>query len=543
MALGRKTRSITRLAIFATAAIGLAASLAVGFAAVSTTDRIAQLAFGKKASESLQAIQTKVDSANDALFTLRDLLDATDKPVTVLEFQFFADRLRGRFHGLRDAGWAPRVARANLKSFEAAVRASGAADYRIWERDGSGQRIAPADREFYFPILYLVPAAVAPKVLGIDIFSEPIRRRALLHAIETKAPAATPPLQLASGKGMIDGLMSFLPVYGKDGTSDEPRGVVYAVFEIAPLIESILAVALPGDIGVYLYDPARPSSSIHWHPARGSSDLVAPAQQDLLAAPHWESMLRMADQTWGVMFISDRVSTFSRLSPAFVPFGLGLLITGMIEAYLLVSMRRTLQLERLTEELRVTAGTLAERGEKLTHLARHDPLTGLPNRTGFAEDAFQLASQDPDQICVAVMMLDLDRFKVVNDTLGHAAGDLLLGQVAQRLRENVRKGDIVARLGGDEFVIVQAKGAQIDAVKMLADRLIEGLSLPYRIFNQDVEIGASIGVATCSGVQLDIDMMLRRADRALYSAKIAGRGKWHLSVGEDSPLAPDYAAA
>src|SRR4051812_4626391 len=139
MLLGGKTKSITRLAMIATAAIGLATSLAAGFAAVTTTDRIAQLAFVKKVGESLQAIQTQVDSANDALFTLRDLLDATDQPVTVSEFQFFAERLRGRVHGLRDTGWAPRVARANRESFEAAVRASGVSNYKIWERDASGQ--------------------------------------------------------------------------------------------------------------------------------------------------------------------------------------------------------------------------------------------------------------------------------------------------------------------------------------------------------------------------------------------------------------------
>src|SRR5437667_6758562 len=135
MLLGRKTRSIARLAMIATAAIGLAVSLAVAFAAVSITERIAQLAFVKKATESLQAIQTQVNSANEALFTLRDLLDSTDQPVTLSEFQFFADRLRGRFHGLRDTGWAPRVARADREAFEAAVRARGVADYRIWDRD------------------------------------------------------------------------------------------------------------------------------------------------------------------------------------------------------------------------------------------------------------------------------------------------------------------------------------------------------------------------------------------------------------------------
>jgi len=531
--------------MIATAAIGLAASLAVGLAAIRSNERIAQLAFVKKASESLEDIQHQVRSANDALFTLRDLLDAAEEPVTRAEFQFFAERLRERFPAMRDTGWAPRVKRADRDSFEAAARLSGAPDYRIWERDKNGQRIPPAERDFYFPILYPVPAAIAPKVLGVNLVYEPTRARAVLHAIETRQPAATPPLQLVSGKGLIDGFMSFLPVFGRDNGSAEPRGVVYGVFEIAPLIETILAAALPADIGAYLYDPEKPATAqlIHWHPASGWAGPMAPTRQDLLKGLYWESTLHMADQTWGVVFVPHQVDPFDRLAPAAIPFAIGMLITAMIEAYLVVSMRRTLELERLTHELSATAKTLAERGEKLTYLARHDPLTGLRNRTGFTEDSGLFAAGHHDPTGVAVLMLDLDRFKTANDSLGHAAGDMLLCQVAQRLRENVTEQDILARLGGDEFVIVQTEGSQPQAAEMLANRVVETLCAPYRIGNAEVEIGVSIGIAICDSSGLNIDSMLRRADRALYSAKIGGRGVWHLSVGEDAPLAPADAAA
>jgi diguanylate cyclase (GGDEF)-like protein len=250
----------------------------------------------------------------------------------------------------------------------------------------------------------------------------------------------------------------------------------------------------------------------------------------------------MADQIWGVIFVPDRPSTAGWISPGLVPFSIGLLITGMIEAYLLVSMRRTRQLESLTEELRATAEKLAERGERLTYLARHDPLTGLRNRAGFAEDIRQFVSHDPGQARLAVLMLDLDRFKAVNDTLGHAAGDLLLCEVARRLRENVRADDMVARLGGDEFVIVQASGCQPEAAEMLAARLLDILCRPYRLLDQDVEIGVSIGIAICERAELLIDRMLQRADRALYSAKINGRGTWRVSAAADAPDARDHAA-
>ena len=162
---------------------------------------------------------------------------------------------------------------------------------------------------------------------------------------------------------------------------------------------------------------------------------------------------------------------------------------------------------------------------RILHLAHHDVLTGLANRTLLNErllHAFMAAERSGQSI--AALCLDLDRFKAVNDTLGHAAGDTLLKKVAGRLREAVRAGDTVARIGGDEFVIVQAGGPQPEAATTLAARIIETVSAPYDLDGQQASIGTSVGIALYPQDALGASDLLKRADVALYRAKSARRG-------------------
>lgn len=532
---GRAGYSIPYLAIVMTACIGTAISIAAGAFVLNMDSRIARLAFVKDADESLQAIQTQVAGANEALYALRDLFDATDRPIGRAEFQAFARRLRERFTGLRDTGWAPRVTKNDRAAFERGVQTSGFPDFVIKERTSADQLSRAADRDVLFPILYPDPVQMTSKVIGVDLAFEPVRRRALLLSLETRQPAATPPLRLISGNGGINGFMSFLPVFGPDGTLDEARGIVYGVFEIAPMIEKILRTALrSNDMQVYFYGHGGPSGDqlLYSHPPddRGP-DLPPPALTEVRKRPHWESVLHIANQTWVVIFVPARggdpgVGQW----PALIALGIGLVITGLIVAYLVMSLRRTAQLERLTEELRITATMLEEKGAKLAHVARHDPLTGLPNRMAFSEDTHRIVSDEPGRTHIAVLMLDLDRFKAINDTMGHAAGDILLRKVADRLRENLRLHDTVARLGGDEFAIVQVHVSQPDSAEILARRLVDVLCQPYEIFDQQVEVGVSIGIAVARVTEAEIDVMLRHADAALYEAKVSGRSTWRFST-------------
>ena len=161
---------------------------------------------------------------------------------------------------------------------------------------------------------------------------------------------------------------------------------------------------------------------------------------------------------------------------------------------------------------------------KISHLARYDELTGLPNRVNFRDEIERLlrVPHDADQLS-ALLFVDLDQFKQVNDTLGHPCGDQLLCAVADRLREMLRPEDFVARFGGDEFVVFQQNINSAEDAASLARRIVDHLSERYKIDNHLVEIGASVGIAmTLPGISGDT--LLKNADMALDRAKADGRG-------------------
>ena len=160
--------------------------------------------------------------------------------------------------------------------------------------------------------------------------------------------------------------------------------------------------------------------------------------------------------------------------------------------------------------------------DRARFLAHYDELTGLANRRLFREtlDAQFQASGSPS---IALLCLDLDRFKAVNDTLGHPTGDMLLVAVARRLEHEVRAGDLCARLGGDEFAIVLCDADAILA-RAIADRLVVEVSQPYVVDGNQIEVGVSIGIAMASPAIMSYEALLKDADAALYQAKAYGRG-------------------
>jgi diguanylate cyclase (GGDEF)-like protein len=163
--------------------------------------------------------------------------------------------------------------------------------------------------------------------------------------------------------------------------------------------------------------------------------------------------------------------------------------------------------------------------EAAEHRARHDALTGLPNRASFDADVAQALLARSHGQCLSILLLDLDRFKQVNDTLGHKAGDDLIEAVGQRLRQIVGSTDIVARLGGDEFAILHRHGSGLSEPLTLSHRIIEALGKPFDLFGSEAFVGVSIGVAVAERTDADTRELTRRADIALYEAKASGRNR------------------
>jgi diguanylate cyclase (GGDEF)-like protein len=176
--------------------------------------------------------------------------------------------------------------------------------------------------------------------------------------------------------------------------------------------------------------------------------------------------------------------------------------------------------------------------EKVSHMAWHDALTGLPNRRLFedrVEQELVRSRRVGEPVCM--FFVDLDHFKTVNDTSGHAAGDDLIQQVSQRLVDTVRRQDTVARVGGDEFAILLPGLSDQLAIDQLAQRSLEAMSAPFFVFGEEVETSASIGIAMAPEHGDSYDELLSRADEAMYRAKARGRNAFQMYAGSlsDSP--------
>ena len=182
---------------------------------------------------------------------------------------------------------------------------------------------------------------------------------------------------------------------------------------------------------------------------------------------------------------------------------------------------REFELENTIQDLRAAKAELEK--------ANYDPLTELPNRVIGRDRLHQAVVQGRREgNLVATLYLDLDRFKWVNDNLGHAAGDELLQQVARRCRANLREGDTFARLGGDEFLCVLPALSDAGRAEELAARLVRALDQPFDLAAGEAHIGASVGIALYPAHGTTVDALVAAADAALYAAKHAGRNAYRV---------------
>ncbi|HZX80217.1 MAG TPA: EAL domain-containing protein, partial [Lysobacter sp.] len=256
-----------------------------------------------------------------------------------------------------------------------------------------------------------------------------------------------------------------------------------------------------------------------------------------LGVPLWRN-----DQAVGVIAVQSYIPEieFSRRDQELLTFvahhiGIGLerkrsqqlLLTAHVELEQRVEAR-TRELARANRELVAQIGERLRAEQRLTHQARHDSLTGLPNRSHLVDcltEAIESSQSRPHSL-FAVLYLDLDRFKLVNDSAGHSAGDELLMEAARRIASCVRPGDVVARLGGDEFAVLVHDLDTVATVERLAGRILEVLGQPWWVAGREVFPSASVGIALWHPRYRGGSELLRDADAAMYRAKAAGRGRW-----------------
>jgi diguanylate cyclase (GGDEF)-like protein len=430
--------------------------------------------------------------------------------------------LEQSFPGFQGVGWARYVPAQQRAAFEHALRAEGLPDYAVRPE---------GERPGYGPVTYLEPNNEHNlRAQGFDMLSDPVRRAAMEQARDSGEAAVTGKLKLASEaqQSGANGFLLFVPVYSRhvDELHDAGQrraallGWVNSPFRIGDLLQGALG-ADRRDLNLRLYDgpSARPDALMH-------DDGLLEEGQALAGLAPVTRTLRVPGHAWTLEFTPLRglLEGAPRWPLPFIGLA-GAGISVLLATLTWLLMARMAQARREQARLRLVALT--------------DQLTGLPNRTLLQQRLAEVVEQ-----CArtgtqgAVLFVDLDNFKFVNDSDGHHAGDAVLRVQARRLAGTVRAGDVVARLGGDEFCIVlrgAGDGMEAEAVRV-AERVIAVVSDPVEIEGRIAQMGASVGIAMIPRDGADTAALLRHADTAMYRAKFSGKQRWCF-FGEELDLA------
>jgi diguanylate cyclase (GGDEF)-like protein len=504
------------------AGIGLLLSLVAAYAVGRWEQRVTGVEFEGVAATELIEMQNGINEYLSRLITLRTLFESANEDITRSEFEVFGGRLFENHPGILRVGWLPRVNRKERSDYEAAAVNDGIAGYQIKSLASDG-RLSPAPQSNeYFPVFFSTEAKTS-MVYGLDYSTDPVRWATLERARDNDAVAVQPTKLFYDLKSGTHGVLVSVPVYVK-GTSrttvaDRRRnlaGYVVGIFDLAQLLQSVrTATAASSPIAISAYPPDLGQSAGPEHgsvPDYSSAPQTSQSMQAFATGPRWSGTLKIGDANWQVLAIpavGGRLT--ARYDRALTVLTAAIVMTAFLAVYLGLASRNSRQL------------ALANR--RVLELAQTDILTGLPNRAFFLEQLKDAGSHDrPRRGAFSILMLDLDRFKNVNDSLGHAAGDALLRQVALRLNSSLRGTDVLARLGGDEFAIIQAgyddqRTGSID----LATRISKLIAEPFQLPGHQVEIGTSIGIAMAPEHGSDKEQLLKKADLALYRSKSAGR--------------------
>jgi diguanylate cyclase (GGDEF)-like protein len=499
--------------------VGLLLSLAGAYAVGRWEEGVSRVEFERVAETQVIVMQQGVNEYVSRLVALRTLFESANEEITRSEFETFSGRLFQQDPGIHRLAWLPRVNRKERAEYEAAAIGDGVSGYRFKSLNpGDGSiRMAPQGDE-YFPVFFSTEPKTS-KSYGLDYRTDPDRRATLDHARDddTVAVLRTRLYEVREGVRPTAELVC-VPVYAKgtsrDTMADRRRnlaGFVVGIFDLPVLLQSIRArTAANPAVGINVYPPDADNNSEN-QPTPDFSSGGDTVLQAARSGPTWSGTLRIGDTSWPVrVFPAVGGPLIAHHDRAVAILAAGLVITIVLAVYLGLASRNSLQL------------SLANR--RVLELAQTDILTGLPNRAYFLERLQDITSESQRGGAFSILMLDLDRFKNVNDSLGHAAGDALLRQVGYRLKSTLRDTDVLARFGGDEFAIVQTecedqRTGSIDLARRIAKLIAE----PFQLPGHRVEIGTSVGIAIAPEHGNDQEQLLKKADLALYRSKSAGR--------------------
>jgi diguanylate cyclase (GGDEF)-like protein len=498
----------------AAACLGLIVALAAWFAVSVWEERLARAKFTAVAGDYAAILQSGIDEYLGRIRAVRAFYDASVE-VDRDEFKLFTDQILGTYSNTMRLVWCPRVTRDERVEFE---RKQG---YSIKTWAQTGPSSAAPERNEYFPILYSSVSSDRTATFGLDLNTEPVRSQAISRARDGNVMSTAQNIRLRNPiNGRRAGFLAIIPVYRQGfphATVEDRRrntlGIVVAGIQIDSIFNAILdAAKLPRNIDMYLYPLNEGGDALPVYMRGGASrgqPLEAIPEQKLLELSHWTAPIKAGDAGWNLVVVPTPNGAVGFYRAWLVLAGVGLLF-GAVLAYMWASLRHARRLEAANQ--------------RILELAQTDLLTNLANRRAFLRRltmafAASLRGAPP----FAVLYLDIDNFKDVNDTLGHAMGDLLLKEVVERLKSAVRPTDLVARFGGDEFAILLPEIAEPATAGELAARIGKLLSAPFSIEDHKLRITSSIGIALYSPEVAGPEAMMVQADLALYGAKDRGR--------------------
>ncbi|HJV87668.1 MAG TPA: CHASE domain-containing protein [Noviherbaspirillum sp.] len=498
-------------------ALFLIISLLITYNLWTTASQVAGQAshttFDFRVRESNERIRQRLGIYEQVLRATAGLFKAS-RSVTQNDFRAFVDTLQitTNYPGIQGIGYAEVIPPAELKRHIESVRASGFPNYTVWPE---------GKRDIYTTIIFLEPFTGRNlRAFGYDMFSEPTRQAAMALARDTGETTVSGKVTLVqeAGEEVQAGFLMYLPLYRHDAVNDtlEGRranlaGWIYAPFRMEDFMHSVNGEKAE-DLDIEIYDDndlsqqARLYDSVKW-------DKALDPQHRFRSI----SRIEAGNRTWTI--VTTGLPAFEAKMLSDRPL---IILQAGISISLLVTLLIWLFLDDRARALQAA--------EQAMQLALYDTLTGLPNRKLLDERIEQaLVKAKRNKHHVALLFIDLDKFKPVNDNYGHAYGDLLLKEVAKRLRSCVRESDTASRLGGDEFVALLSDTEEPHAVETVASKILERLNEPFEIAGHTFNISASIGAALYPEHGTDAKSLMKSADLAMYDAKNSGRSNVKLS--------------
>jgi diguanylate cyclase (GGDEF)-like protein len=365
-------------------------------------------------------------------------------------------------------------------------------------------------------ISHIIPLQGNEKAIGHNVLADPKRNKEAILARDSGKLTLAGPFSLMQGGA---GAAARLPIYLETPQGEFFWGFSAALIRFPDVLESARLPSLV-DSG-YAYQLSRT------HPDPGATHMISASDAPLKEDPEL-FYIDVPNAQW--QFKITPIKGWTALTPLIIKALFGLLFTFLL-TFLAVL------LSRLKSEHMQLENTVNERTKALESLAHYDVLTRLPNRALFSDRFNQaLAQSNRNETMLAVCFLDLDDFKIINDTYGHDEGDKLLVAVAARLKNIIRAGDTVSRQGGDEFILLLNDISSIEQLELSLERVRHAMVKPYLVEGRSHTINLSLGATLYPRDNANLDTLLRHADHAMYQAKLTGKNRYHLFNSLDNDL-------